>query len=812
MPPRRAGRLLARTAVVVLIATALTALWLRHTVRASLPRLDGEQRLVGLQAAVTVSRDALGMPTIEAASRLDVARALGFLHAQERLFQMDLLRRRAAGELAELVGAAALPMDRAVRVHRLRGRARAFVKAGREEERLVLEAYAAGVNSGRLALDLPPFEYLLLREQPAPWQPEDSLLVAYAMFLDLHDENGRRESDLGLMHDLLPPALFAFLAPAGTEWDAPVVGSPYPEAPLPGPDVLDLRSAAASGPAPAPPERADADGPVAWLHEPSVLAAQDVGSNNWVVAGAHTSDGRALLANDMHLAIGVPNIWYRASFSWPDGQNGERHRLTGVTLPGVPSMVVGTNTRIAWGFTNSQGDWTDLVELDVQPGDPGPYRTPAGPRAFETLEERIRVKGGAEEILRVRETIWGPVVDEDHAKRPRAVAWTAHSVDAVNVGLLGIETARSLDEALEQAAVTGVPPQNFVCAEASGRIGWTIAGRIPRRVGFDGRLPGSWATGERRWDGWLAPDEYPRIVDPPRGRIWTANARVVEGEMVHKIGDGGFALGARARQIRDDLLALPRATERDMLRVQLDDRAVFLSSWRDLLLRTLAAAQPATDSRRAELRAFVESWGGRAAVDSVGYRAVRAFRIQVAQQVLSPLVAACTKADKRFDYLASVWQYEAPLWRLVSERPAHLLDPRFTSWDAALLAAADAVIADLTRDGQRLAQRTWGERNTARIQHPLSRALPLLGRWLDMPRDPLPGDGNMPRVGSPTHGASERLVVSPGHEKDGLFHMPGGQSGHPLSDYYAKGHSAWVKGEATPFLPGAPAHTLTLRP
>jgi penicillin amidase len=810
MGSRRAGRLLARIAVVLLIAVAVAGLWLRHAVSASLPQLDGERPLAGLQAAVTVTRDAQGVPTIEASSRSDAARALGFLHAQERLFQMDLLRRRAAGELAELFGAAALPMDRAVRVHRLRARARAVLAAGPEPERLLLEAYAGGANAGRLALGERPFEYLLLREEPAPWLPEDSLLAAYAMFLDLHDENARRESDLGLMHDVLPPALFAFLAPAGTEWDAPVVGGPLPEAPLPGPDVLDLRKAPPPASGGASPERDDSTAPLALLTEPAGLSEQDLGSNNWAVAGTHTPDGRALLANDMHLAIGVPNIWFRASLSWPDGDGG-RHRLTGVTLPGVPSMVVGSNGRIAWGFTNSQGDWSDLVELEVERGSPQSYLTPAGPRPFEIVEERIRVKAGAEEKLAVRETIWGPVVDEDHAKRPRAVAWTAHRPEAVNLGLLRIETAGGLDEALEQAALAGIPPQNFVCADASGRIGWTIMGRIPRRVGFDGRLPTSWASDERHWDGLLAPGEYPRIVDPPAGRIWTANARVVDGEMMRRIGDGGYAFGARARQIRDDLLALPRATERDMLQVQLDDRAVFLSSWRDLLLRTLAAAR-GTDPKRAELRALVEGWGGRAAVDSVGYRAVRAFRIQVARQSFAPLVAACAKADARFDYLASVWQYEAPLWRLVTERPAHLLDPRFESWDAALLAAADAVIADLTKDGRQLAERTWGERNTARVRHPLSRAVPVLGRWLDMPRDPLPGDGNMPRVAAPTHGASERLVVSPGREKDGFFHMPGGQSGHPMSDYYARGHSAWVKGEPTPFLPGAPVHTLTLRP
>jgi penicillin amidase len=363
-----------------------------------------------------------------------------------------------------------------------------------------------------------------------------------------------------------------------------------------------------------------------------------------------------------------------------------------------------------------------------------------------------------------------------------------------------------------RAARAGIPPQNFVCGDSAGRIAWTIIGRIPRRQGLSGREPESWADGARRWDGWLDPAEYPRVLDPPSGKLWSANSRMVDGEMLARIGETGYDLGARQQQIRDALLKLDKATLEDMRAIQLDDRALFMARWRDLLLRTLDAAAVAHDPRRAEFRRLVESWGGRASVDSAGYRLVRAFRGTLAEEVFGAVTARCRAADARFDYAGQVWRFEGPLWALVTQRPAHFLAPRHPTWDARLLAAVDRTIAVLLEGGGALADRTWGERNTTRVQHPLSMAVPSLERWLDMPRLPLPGDSHLPRFQSVRAGASERMAVSPGRESEGYFHMPAGQSGHPLSPNYGDGHRAWATGEATPFLPGPPVHTLTLRP
>ncbi|MFQ5349240.1 MAG: penicillin acylase family protein, partial [Thermoanaerobaculia bacterium] len=242
----------------------------------------------------------------------------------------------------------------------------------------------------------------------------------------------------------------------------------------------------------------------------------------------------------------------------------------------------------AWGFTNTYGDWVDLVQLEPDPNDPdGAYLTPDGPLPFSRHQEVLRAKDGTEERFEVLETVWGPVIDTDHLGRRRALRWIAHDPQAVSFELLRLEAAGDIDEAMEIANRIGAPPQNFVVADADGRIGWTVLGPIPRRFGHQGRVPSSWAAGDRGWDGYLEPAEYPRVLDPPSGRIWTANGRVASGEMMVRIGLGTYAQGGRASQIRDRLLALDQASEADMLAIQLDDEALFLARWRQLLLDVL---------------------------------------------------------------------------------------------------------------------------------------------------------------------------------------------------------------------------------
>jgi penicillin amidase len=382
------------------------------------------------------------------------------------------------------------------------------------------------------------------------------------------------------------------------------------------------------------------------------------------------------------------------------------------------------------------------------------------------------------------------------------------------MGLLGLEDATGVDEALAIARRSGVPALNFLVADSAGHIGWTIAGPLPKRIGFDGRLPVSWVFGDRRWDGFLPPEDAPTVRDPPGSVLWTANNRILGGRALALLGDGGYERPARAAQIRDDLAALPpgaKATPRDLLDIALDDRALFLARWRRLLLGTLTSPVAGTRSSRAEMRALVENGGGRADVDSVGYRLVQAFHEAIVRRVLDPIFAPCLAADPGFNYRRL--NYDDAVWTLVRQKPPHMLDPRYAGWDTLLVAAADDAAAEAQQDGSPLASATWGRHNELHMVHPFSRILPAwLTGWLNMPAEPLPGDHDMPRVETPTHGASERFAVSPGHEEQGIFEMPGGQSGHPLSPFYRAGHEAWVRGEPAPFLPGPPEHTLTLVP
>jgi penicillin G amidase len=622
--------------------------------------------------------------------------------------------------------------------------------------------------------------------------------VIYTMFLRLQDPTGRLDATLGTLFEVLPPALAKFLAPSGTRWDAPIAGEPIDMPRTPGPEVFDLRTRPV---------------PVLRRETFSALDAPLPGSNSWAVSGVHTANGAVLLANDMHLGLGMPNIWYRLSQGWTEAEL-EREVL-GVSLPGYPFVVAGSNRKIAWGYTNSQGDWTDLVVLDVDAADASRYLTPDGARTFIEHTEVIEIKDAPSQTLLVQETIWGPVVDRDRTGRPRVARWVAHLPESVNLEILDLIKADTVEEAVEAAHRTGLPAQNLVVVDKSGNIGWTILGPVPRRRGADGRLPASWTDGTTRWDGWLASHAVPRLLNPGGGRLWTANARVVSGEPLRLLGDGGYALGARARQIRDSLMEIEAANPQQMLNLQLDDRALFLEPWHRLMVQTLSESPVARGSRIEELLRYTrDSWTGRASVDSVAYLMVREWRRHVAQRVLLPLVASCASADNDFAYLRIGEQIEGPLWQLVTEQPVHLLDPRYGSWDELFRDAAEDVLKQLVGDDPRpsLHSFTWGARNTFAVRHPISRAGPLLSHWLDIPPRAFPGDNHMPRVQGPGFGASVRFVVSPGREEDGLFQMPGGESGHPLSPYYRAGHEFWAEGLPASFLPGASRHTLTLTP
>ena len=778
--------------LVLIVAGCMLAIVL--ILEASLPQLDGDITSAQISAAVTIERDFLGVATVTAENRADLAFGTGFAHGQDRYFQMDLSRRQAAGELSEIIGAATLEADKRHRLHRFRSRARQAIAQMTADETEIVDAYVAGVNAGLESLGIKPFEYFVLGVSPEPWRAEDTLLAAYAMYMVLNDERASHDIQRGLVHRVVAADVYEWLYPPGTKWDAPIIGEARQSSAIPPPEQFNVRQVLKTSTL----SPANEEAGRAFL-----------GSNNWAVSGELTDSGRAIVANDMHLRLGAPNVFYRVRLI----TTGTIKRdVSGVTLPGAPIIVAGSNGHVAWGFTNSYGDWSDAVIL--RPGSqPDTYLTPEGEMTFDVFEEKIEIKGESPQVFVVRETIWGPVLDDhSYPDADLAVSWIAQEANAVNLRQIDLETAANVFEAVRVANASGLPPQNFVTGDEDGNIAWTIAGQIPVRADYDSSIPADWSESEG-WIGWLNADDYPRVINPKSGRIWTANGRVADGDALKKIAERGYAFGARAQQIRDDLFAKESYEPRDMLEIQLDDRAIFLMRWRELLLSVLGDAAVRENPQRGEYRRFVEDWIPRASAESVGYRLVRAFRGQVRSMVFDALMRPVAAAYEGEVDLFMSNQFEGPLWSVVEERPMHLLPREYESWQELLLQAVDLNLehyADRYDDG--LEKRKWGERNTAAISHPLSRALPILSRWLDMPRDSLDGDSNMPKAQGRDWGASERFAVSPGDEASAYLHMPGGQSGHPLSDFYGAGHQDWVQGRATGFLPGPSEHALTLSP
>lgn len=776
--------------LLLLVLLLAGALWL--TLRSSLAQLDGERAVPALSAPAEVQRDARGYVTVTAETRQDVARALGFVHAQERFFQMDLMRRNAAGELSALVGAKAVPLDKARRTHRFRHRAEALLAQLPADERGLLDAYVSGVNAGLGALGGRPPEYLLLRQQPQPWAPADTLLVAYGMYLDLQGAQGRDDIAMGLLHDAVPADWYAFLTQHSADWqaaldDSRVAAVPLPASPLP----AALRASRTA------------------CTDCSLRDARDIGSNNFAVAAAHGSDQRALVADDMHLGLRSPGTWFKTRMRWKAA--GGSHDVAGVTLPGVPLLIVGSNGRVAWGFTNTTSDWADVVRLKLNAA--GTHYVAGGvEKPLQQAVERIEVAGEAPVDHVVLESEWGPVLPQKAPPgQAYALRWVAHDREGMNLRLMHLETAAGVDDAVQFAAGAGMPAQNLVVADAAGRIAWTVIGAIPRRVGgADLDLPQDWSDGRSRWQGYLPAAEQPRIVDPAGGRLWTANSRMVGGDAMKLLGNGGWDVGARGQQIRDALRAQERFDEAALHAIQLDHRALFHQRWRELLLTQVLTPDFVAANGLADYRAEIEQSADAARPDAVGYLLLRSFRLQVLKTLFAPLAGLMEAQGLKLSDLKMV--PENPGWALIQAARPDTLPASFKTWPELLQRAVLDSRQELLGKYGSLAAATWGADNPTRMRHPLSQAVPALSGWLDQASQGMAGDSHMPRVHNQGHGQSERMVVAPGHEERGILVIPGGQSGHPLSPFYRGDHTAWLAGDPLPFLPGETRHRLALRP
>lgn len=769
---------------ILLMFFILSASCLFFLLRGSCPILSGHKNLKGLDQELVIERDQYGIPTIKGYSRLDVARATGFLHAQDRFFQMDLMRRAAAGELSELFGEAAIEFDKERRIHGFRKQAKRILSLLTPFEQNLLKGYTEGVNAGLNTLSCRPFEYFILRQKPAAWIEEDSVLVGLGLFFDLQDPLGSVDWVRGVLKEYLPDHVFEFLTQNGSNWDSALDGSSISFIQIPEEKHFEYLQNICNN-----------------VHNETNQNFYPLtkGSNQWAINASLSETGKAVLACDMHLNLSAPNIWYRLAFDYHD-HKGKNIQVSGVSLPGTPLIAVGSNRHIAWGFTNAYVDTTDLVLLDIDPSNPDFYLTPEGAHPFEKKMEEIKVHGNCSIFYEIPWTKWGPVHSKKFLGKSVAIRWIAHDDDCFNFRLIDLENAQSTQIAIKSLYDIHLPVLNFMVADSDGHIGWSLVGGIPKRSGYEPGVPVSFTKGDCKWIGRLDQNEYPSLIDPSYNCLWTANNRVINCPAFGK----DYLNSIRAHQIKMRLTESKQHSLASMHAIQLDDEAFFFDRWFHLLVKHLNLQ----DSRHKQLYSIINAWDHHCSSSSKEYFWIRTFREKVIESIANHVLSPCLMAYPDLNY--HLLDLEEPMFLIASQQPDYLINPQIGSWKGQLTKIIDGM---LNENLQHLAKQTsWGNFNVSSIQHPLSFGLSALGFFLDMPKKSLAGDYYVPLVSSPTDGASVRLVVTPGHEEEGILNVPCGQSGHPLSKHYRDQHEAWLEGKPASFLPGPTVHRLYLLP
>jgi penicillin G amidase len=750
--------------VVVSIGGVAALLW------STLPPSSQDTHIPGLSATVSITLDKDGIPRITAASDADAATALGYLHARDRLFQMELMRRAASGRLSELAGPATLPIDRMMRTLGLRSAAKTDLPALPAATQAMLDAYARGVNAwiaqrGRRAAP----EFLLLGA-PAPWTATDSLLWGETMGLWL-SANWRTELTRLALAGQVPQWMIDQLWPPQDEGGHP-----------------DAAAAA--------PRFAEAlQHLIALLpHFPGPYTLPGTASNSWAVDGAHSASGAPLLAGDPHLAFGFPGIWYLARIDTPETT------LAGATAPGIPFMVLGRNRDIAWTFTTTGADTQDVfIEKPVGSND---YLTPDGPRPFAIRQEIIRVRGKPAQVLNVRETRHGPVIsDLDKGGNGELLAVSMANLKPGNMaaaGLYALNHARSVTEAGAAAAEITAPIQNLTVADRHD-IGLFVTGRVPIRRAGDGSAPVRGDDGAHDWIGWASGNDLPHYVNPPSGHLVNANERVAPPDFAVFLGSDWFA-DWRARRIRELLAATPRATSQDFVNMQHDTISLFA---RDLL-PALSVVQTDDDPSLIAL-GLLRHWDGSMAMDLPQPLIFNAWIDQFVALVLQRARIPRIDAGPR------------------SEFAAFVLSPRGKRWcegncEPLLRIALKTAVADLqSRFGNDPRQWRWGRAHQALFASPFLRNIPLIGSLttlrIDAPGDDTTINRGVPAQGSfeSLHGPEFRAVYDLADLDRSLFVVAPGQSGNPLSRHAGDFLTRWRDGLMITLGPNAAAVAGTIR-
>lgn len=780
-----------------------------------LPQIDGVASLPGLQNQVTVERDIWGIPHVRATSLADMAEAQGYVMAQDRLWQMDLLRRVARGQLSEIVGSAAIPLDKQFRLLRFAPAAERDVALFDDESRTVMEAYSRGVNrfmeQHRNNL---PVEFKLLKYHPSPWQPSDSLAIAGYMYETLtdtwQDELDRAQVIARVGAD---KAKDLFSVEASLDHfvvgdpDQPGDGSQHSSDPDDEDDddmsQDDLLKASTQSPANSPDlTSALAPAVIQWVSESQRDIRHSLGSNNWVVSGDHTATGKPLLANDTHLELSVPPIWYQMHLTCP-GWN-----VKGFTLPGAPLVVIGHNDRIAWGFTNNGADVQDLYIETFNPAQPDEYKANGKWLKAQTVDEIIHVKGAPDQHFPVTITRHGPVMKRD-GNTGYALRWTATEPGGLANTYNRLGKARNWKEFREVMKAVWGPAQNAVYADVNGNIGYLMAARVPLRKKGHGEVPVPGDTDSYEWKGYIPFDELPQILNPEDGLIVTANARVVGPDYRPYLTDH-WEEPYRTARIWGLLHDKHDLRPADMMKVQADTYSypdVFLA---EQLVSAAKIASP-KDARAQKLIDLSKDWNGIADPDSIVVPFLEGARRAALKLILQPVLANDTDLYQ--------WRSTAFLQRILTERPAAWLPSAYKSYDELLAAAADQSVQHLQQDtgSARIEDWPWKRFDSLDMLHPLGRQ-GWLKKLFSITGKPQGGTAFSPRAATRHHGPAMRFVANPGDWDDSLMLIPGGQSGQLGSSHYSDQFRYWYEGTpiVSPFSAAAESairkHTLTLKP